>query len=171
MWMPSRKAGIRIGHNIVPTQQRLKEAFDYQDGYLIAKRSHGIRKAGQRVGTLDNGPRKGYYFTSVDGETYAVHRLVWVWHHGPIPPELVIDHIDRIRTNNRIENLRLVTLRQNSKNQKRHNIRRTRSVPANVYHIRTINKYRVIFNFGSFDTVKEAAQRRAEIVRRLGDTL
>ena len=45
------------------------------------------------------------------------HRLIWIYHYGQ-DPDLDIDHIDRNRANNRIENLRLVTRSQNNHNAK-----------------------------------------------------
>jgi hypothetical protein len=42
-----------------------------------------------------------------------VHRVVWVCHNGPIPDGQEIDHIDMDKSNNNINNLRLVTHRQN----------------------------------------------------------
>ena len=45
----------------------------------------------------------------------AVHRLVWEAFNGPIPGRLEINHKDLIRTNNRLDNLELVTHQQNMK--------------------------------------------------------
>ncbi len=54
--------------------------------------------------------------------TYRVKmcRLVWIWHNGDIPTHLQVDHIDGNVANDRIENLRLVTVRQNAQNRPRH---------------------------------------------------
>ena len=49
-----------------------------------------------------SGPQKWVYY----------HNLVWECENGPIPEGLTVDHIDRCRTNNSIENLRLATLTQ-----------------------------------------------------------
>ena len=45
-----------------------------------------------------------------------IHRLVWEMHYGKIPKGMVIDHINRNKTDNRIENLRLATKSQNARN-------------------------------------------------------
>jgi hypothetical protein len=44
---------------------------------------------------------------------YRVHRFVWEYFNGPIPPDKVIDHIDGDKTNNALSNLRLVSNKEN----------------------------------------------------------
>lgn len=63
----------------------------------------------------------GYFFIMTNSRHHPTkisqHRLVYFYHNNIIPPEnYVIDHIDRIRTNNSINNLRLVTFKINANN-------------------------------------------------------
>jgi hypothetical protein len=160
MWMPSRKAGIRIGHSSVPTQQRLKELFDYHhDGILIARKSHGQRIAGEPVGRYEDADR--YATTSVDSKTQRIHRLIWIWHNGPIPEDRVIDHIDRDRRNNRITNLRLATSSENNRNRVYKN-----SLGGGIRIIR--GRYSVIFwiSGGTHDTLEQALAAKAKLLMR-----
>lgn len=47
----------------------------------------------------------------------AAHRIAWALFHQDCPPShLEIDHIDRNKLNNRMDNLRLVTRSENAKN-------------------------------------------------------
>lgn len=52
---------------------------------------------------------------------FKVHQVVWLWHKGelPIGP---LDHIDRNRMNNRIENLRLANATINQLNKEAHGV-------------------------------------------------
>lgn len=56
------------------------------------------------------------YYRNAQIKPHSLHRQVWIYHNGDIPQGYVIDHIDRNRNNNQIENLRLTTQSENSKN-------------------------------------------------------
>lgn len=92
------------------TQNRLKEIFTYDKSTGIFFRVKGTRKVGY-VNT------KGYIRISVDGKGYFAHHLAWLYVYG-IFPETTIDHINHVRTDNSIDNLRLVSCAENSKNMK-----------------------------------------------------
>lgn len=68
---------------------------------------------GSAAGTLDN----GYVLIGIDRKQYRAHRLAWLYVYGEIPKEQ-IDHINCIKTDNRIENLRLASNGQNCANRK-----------------------------------------------------
>lgn len=52
-------------------------------------------------------------------KTRTVHRIVWETFNGMIPAGLVIDHKDRNRMNNELDNLRLCTTQENNLYQER----------------------------------------------------
>lgn len=65
----------------------------------------GYTKAGDLAGTIDN---KGYRVISVGRKRYKAHRIAWYIYYGEWPKSQ-IDHIDRNKQNNKIDNLRDVT--------------------------------------------------------------
>lgn len=64
---------------------------------------------------------KGYIqntFKNKDGKPIGCyrHRVIWYYFNGEIPESYEIDHINGIKTDNRLENLRLVTPKENMNN-------------------------------------------------------
>jgi hypothetical protein len=61
--------------------------------------------------------KNGYQTTSRFGKSWYVHRLVWKMFYGyEVPTGMDIDHINRVRSDNRIANLRVVTRKENLAN-------------------------------------------------------
>ena len=92
----------------------IEEYVEYRDGGLYWKKNRGTRGVkGRRVGT----PRKdGYHGFKFDGTYYREHQIIWKLHHGDVPDGLCIDHINRDKSDNRIENLRLLSNAENCLN-------------------------------------------------------
>ena len=59
--------------------------------------------------------KDGYLILKIKGKQYKAHRIIYAMHHG-VMPNKEIDHINRIRDDNRIENLRLVDRKTNVRN-------------------------------------------------------
>lgn len=69
------------------------------------------------IGTGDNG--SGYQFVKICNADkkyryHYVHRLVWEVFVGPIPEGMQINHKDENKSNNSLENLEIVTPKQNA---------------------------------------------------------
>ena len=77
---------------------RLRELFYLSEAGVLMRRGNPDRSAG-RIGA------RGYMRVGVDGTDIYSHRVVWAIYHGRHPSNL-IDHINGIKTDNRIENLR-----------------------------------------------------------------
>lgn len=94
------------------------ELVHYTDAGLVwAKAPRRGVSVGSQVGTVTT---NGYVRVTLSGVSHGVHRLVWELHNGAIPEGYEVDHINGLRSDNRIENLRLATRSQNSMNHKMH---------------------------------------------------
>ncbi|ECE0647886.1 HNH endonuclease [Salmonella enterica subsp. houtenae] len=102
------------------------EYFYYQDGNLIWKTRNFNEKyssrsvkifnsmyAGKIAGSFDS---NGYRQVKLGGSSKKVHRVIWEMHYGAVPSGMQIDHINQIKDDNRIENLRVVSNKENHKN-------------------------------------------------------
>jgi hypothetical protein len=72
-------------------------------------------KVGSQSKTTKGTPKS--WDTNISGIKYKIHRIIWVMHYGEIDDSLLIDHVDGNPFNNKIENLRLVTYKENSLNK------------------------------------------------------
>ena len=97
------------------TQQQLKEYLEYRDGHLWwIKKSARCIKIGQQFGSYhDKGYRQGWF----KGKMYKEHRLIWLIVYGRLPDK-DLDHINGVKDDNRIGNLREATKSENLYNKK-----------------------------------------------------
>lgn len=121
-------------------------------------------KAGLQAGYFNSG--SGYWEIDIGEYVYRTSNLAWLWVTGEWPP-LEIDHKNRIKTDDRWENLRLATHSQNAANT---GLRSTNtSGVKGVYWNHFSWEARIWVDngqiyLGSFDTKEEAA-----IVRRAAE--
>jgi hypothetical protein len=98
-------------------QDLIKEFIHYEPttGQLTWLKDRGGKaKKGSVVGNLN---ASGHRVLRLKDKSYYAHRVAWVYVYGSIPENLLIDHINGKRDDNRIENLRLATHKQNNENQ------------------------------------------------------
>jgi hypothetical protein len=150
--------------------QKLQEFIHYDPvtGVLIWKKVLSNRtKSGALCGA--NIDSKGYGRVCFDGKQYRAHRVVWALFYGQMPDQQ-IDHINGNRLDNRIENLRLASNAENSRNCKLSK-NNTSGVTGVSYHAKAKKWFAQIMlnrknnNLGLFNTKEEAiaARKKAEM--------
>lgn len=99
------------------SQKELKEYLHYDEDTGIFTR---IKKSSRHVHVGDIAGTKnrlGYITTKLHKQGYLCHRLAWLYVYGEFPDGM-IDHINRIPSDNRIKNLRVANGSQNRMNSK-----------------------------------------------------
>ena len=120
--------------------------------------------------TLEAGAQNksnGYLYVKVHGRRYLVHRVVMLMRYGFYGEGLEVDHINHVRNDNRLVNLRFVTHGENMRN-KSVSSKSTTGVTG-VDFSKAHKKYRArirvnreFIHLGIFETLEEAAAARAE---------
>lgn len=143
------------------TAQRLRELLHYNPDtglFTRNKRISNSAPAGAIVG-CQNG--NGYLRIRLDDVLYHSHRLAWLYTHGRWP-QFFIDHINGVRSDNRLCNLRDVTQVTNMQNL-RSARRSSRSGVLGIHYYRQTNRWQARIrihgkakSLGYFATKEEA---------------
>lgn len=98
----------------------LRAALSYDpetgDFTWMRRRGRGVRtdRSGQVAGAVNN---TGYVAIQIGARKYLAHRLAWLYVHGEWPVA-DLDHINGVRTDNSIANLRPASRTLNAENQR-----------------------------------------------------
>ena len=135
------------------TRDELEPLFTYEAGVFynkVHRNSHAPK--GAVAGTVG---KQGYVAIRIQGKDYRRGRLVWMWHNNELPEGRHIDHINRKRDDDRIENLRVVTHGENQQNKEGKGY--TYYAETGKYKARLGLHNKEIY-LGYFDTAKEARE-------------
>ena len=142
------------------TQNRLQELLDYdaESGLFRWRESHKGRSKGRIAGCMSG---RGYRRIRVDGRAYPAAQLAWLYVYGEFASP-TIDHINRVRSDDRVANLRPATFAQQQANAVM-KTRRLRNLPRGVTRNKGNGPYRARIeingkerDIGYFPTVDEA---------------
>lgn len=144
------------------TQDYLKQILNYNPDTGIFRWVERVAKRieiGQVAGSVDKG---GYRKIRIGGVSFYAHRLAWLYSFGEFPKEQ-IDHINHIKDDNFLKNLRSCTSSENSRNRGM-SPKNTSGYKGVSWHIRNkkwtakIQHNRKTVNLGNYDCRHEAAK-------------
>ena len=155
------------------TQLQLKEHANYDPLTGVFTRKNTLNKnhpAGEVLGSNS----RGYLLFSIKGRLVAAHRMAWLYEFGETPAG-DIDHKNRVRSDNRIENLRVCRDETDNKTNLSMNKLNTsgftgvRKAKKNLTKpwIAEIRSNKKGYYLGHFATPEEASQAYQEAKKRL----
>jgi HNH endonuclease len=156
------------------TAELLREFLIYEPGtgrFIRAKKSNRRVVVGSRA---DFESPRGYARVSVNKARIYAHQAAWIMTFGELPPSpMQIDHINGIKSDNRIANLRAVTPSINSQNE-RVSRSTNRSGLLGAHWSKHRRKWRASIRIlgkrvelGFFETAMEAHEKYLEAKRKL----
>ncbi len=102
----------RVGVNMLTQKElQLLVHYDTNTGLFTWK----VKRKGRNKPNLGWVDSKGYIEICIAQKRLKAHRWAWFYEHGVLPTQ--IDHINGIKTDNRLCNLRVVTTKQNHENR------------------------------------------------------
>lgn len=154
----------------------LKHLFYYNPNTGTFTRLVTVAPSGKCKKGVIAGSKKsdGYVRIVVDGVSYAAHRLAWLYYYG-VEPTKDLDHINRIRDDNRIVNLKEASKSENAMNQKMYSTN-TSGVKGVVFNKQN-NKWQAQIGYsgeklylGLYNTLQEAKEAYEEASNLLKDS-
>jgi len=153
-----------------PTQERIKELYIYDESHKGLIHNSAKNSRGLKNGKAGHHHSRGYVHIGVDGKSFKEHILVWIYFNGAKADDMQIDHINGIKWDNRISNLRQVSGFDNQKNRGKN--KKNTSGYKGVH--KNKNKWEVSImannirhRLGHFDNPKEAALVYNEAAKKL----
>lgn len=169
----------------IPSQKILKEAFKYcnKTGKLYWKkrplshfnnqhRMNNINSKFYAKEAFTYETNDGYKQGSIFGVSALLHRVIYKYHFGYLPD--LIDHADRNTSNNRIENLRVLSKSENALNSKKIRPDNKTGVKGVSLDKRTgkfrayINHLKKRYELGCFKEIESAIKARLKAEIKFG---
>ena len=96
-----------LGYDMQLTKELIESKYEYKPETGEFLRKHDVNQylAGNAAGSIKKSD--GYIYIHFGQKAYAAHRLAWIVTYGE-SPKCDIDHINGVRNDNRILNLRAV---------------------------------------------------------------
>ena len=172
---PSRRGTARDSLTLDDVRSRLlynpetgKLYWKMQSPDIGENRTFNKRFAGKEAGYLNN----GYVVINLFQIKYRAHRLAWLLSYGSFP-SMIMDHINGIRSDNRLANLREVNAFQSTQNRGRKSGSASgfkgvsRGGGTSKKWVARITHNGQDLNLGAFETKEEARSVYIDAAKRL----
>lgn len=118
---------------------RWEDLFYYDETSPSGLRNKVVRGKAIKDGVSGYLGTSGYYIVQVDGKNYKTHRVIVEMLVRYLKPNESVDHINGVKCDNRLSNLRVVSEKENSKNR----VRRSdnKSGVTGVYYLSEKNSW------------------------------
>jgi hypothetical protein len=144
--------------------ERLRQVLNYDPATGMFTWKVSLRNRtlpGDKAGYMNN---QGYMLCVIDQQKIRLHRAAWAIYYGTMP-EGHLDHINGVRHDNRIENLRIATASENMQNTA---LRKNSTTKVKGIHLRkdtgkyssSITVNGVTHWLGCFDNISDAKRAR-----------
>ena len=148
-----------------PSQDYLKSIFTYckKSGILTRKprprdhfssdRTFNIYNSVYANSPVSAKNEQGYLIAIISKRQYRAHRIIWIMEFGYIDDDMVVDHINGVVDDNRIDNLRVCSRAENVRNMKK----KKKDLPIGVYFDKSRGTYKASIGLGKSE--RKAAKR------------
>lgn len=143
------------------TCEQARKRLDYNPETGVFRWRAGPN-AGKLAGRVNG---RGYHQLIVDYHYYQAHRVAWLYVYGEWPAD-EIDHINRVKTDNRIVNLRVVSRRENSLNigaRNRFGVPGVYRLPSGRYQLKFCGQH--VGYFLTLDAARDARSARVKALQ------
>jgi len=142
--------------------------YNHETGIFTWKLSIGRAKAGKIAGNIN---RHGYREINFNNKNYLAHRVAYSLVHGDISDKF-IDHINGVRDDNRICNLRAASREENQRNAKRRKDNKTgikgvKYVERDKHYVAVISNGGKQITLGCFKNIEDAKSAREDAALKL----
>ena len=115
------KTQTKRDYNTSPIENEIfVDLLGHENNYKVSNFCRFVRKKGKGCNkefvVKQYLKETGYYSIKIDGKTYCSHKLMYESFYGKVKEGNEIDHIDSDSTNNNLDNLREVSIKENRKN-------------------------------------------------------
>ena len=162
------------GCNMPLDRVTVNEWFDYDNGIVRWKKDpyRSPNSIGAEAGSLMHSGYRYIYSRKLGPSPIATHRVVWTMFNDTPPKGFHVDHINQDKLDNRIENLRILTVSHNVINSRIG--KNNTSGVTGVSYLPNMGKWRarIMLNrkdvhLGTFGTKEEAIAAREEAISKV----